>query len=53
MYKDYSYVFADHFARFGGHQGNADYAGAFSLRVNDSSTFASVTIGCRLIMFGD
>ena len=53
MYKNYAFLPADHLPIFGGDRSDADFAGAFSLQVNDSWTFSDATIGSRLIMFGD
>ena len=52
-YENYYFLDANRLARFGGHSGSADYAGAFYLLVSYYSTDANSIIGGRLIMFGD
>ena len=53
MYKDYAYLSADHLLIFGGHQSYVDFVGAFRFCVGISSTFSGMSIGSRLIIFGD
>ena len=56
MYKDYAILYTNCLARFGGFggfQGDADFAGAFSLCVYRSSDYACPNFGSRLIKFGD
>ena len=53
MYKNYTWLSADHLTYFGGSRSHADTAGAFYLPVDVSSTDSNSAMGSRLIKFGD